>query len=200
MDLQTIIFIGRPGSGKGTQSAKMKEFFEKNDPNATVLYVETGSYFRKYMKEEGYTWDHVRRILEIGGRQPDFLAIWIWSQVFINNANENEHFIIDGMPRSLTEAKALDTAFPFYQRKNPTAVFIDVSHAWAEEHLQLRGRADDKKPEVVEKRLSWYENDVLPAINFYKNNPAYRFLHVNGEQTQEEVFSDILKGLGMENK
>lgn len=197
MNLQTIIFIGRPGSGKGTQSARMREFLTSQDPEDTVLYLETGSYFRKYIAESGYTWDRARGILEVGERQPDFLAIWIWSQIFVNKAHEKEHFIFDGMPRSLLEAKVLDTALPFYQREKPTVVFIDVSHDWAEQHLQLRGRADDKKPEVVAKRLSWYEGEVLPAINFYRDNPSYRFLRINGEQTQEEVFNDILKGLDL---
>ncbi len=198
MDLQTIIFIGRPGSGKGTQSALAMEFIKKNAPEIPVMYFETGSYFRKYIKEKtGYTWDQARHVLEVGGRQPDFLAVWIWSEIFINEAHGSEHFIFDGMPRSFAEAKILETAFPFYKRESPAVVFIDVSHDWAESHLQNRGRADDKNPEVIEKRLSWYEGDVLPAINYYRENPLYRFLQINGEQTPEQVSNDVLKALGL---
>ncbi len=195
MNLQTIIFIGRSGSGKGVQSELMKKFLNEKTPETPIFYLETGAHFRKYIKESGYTWDRARVVNEVGGRQPDFLATWIWSQIFIETLTGNEHLICDGTPRSLGEAKMLDTALPFYERKNPVVVFLDVSREWAEEHLRGRGRADDIKPEVVAKRLAWYEDDVLPAVNHYRENKAYRFLQINGDQTPEQVHSDIVNSL-----
>ncbi len=193
MELQTIIFIGRSGSGKGMQSGILQNFLGEHTPETPILYIETGEHFRRHIKDSGHTWDMARKINEIGGRQPDFLAIWIWSHLFMEKIRGGEHIIFDGMPRSLGEAKVLSTALPFYERHNPMVVFLNVSKKWAEDHLRSRGRADDLNPEVVAKRLAWFEEDVLPAVNYYRENPAYNFLEINGEQTPEEVHRDIIK-------
>ena len=195
MNKQTIIFIGRSGAGKGVQSDLLKKYFAEKTPDVPIFYLETGVHFRKQVKESGYTWDRARIVNEVGGRQPDFLAVWIWSQLFIDELKGNEHLICDGTPRSLGEAQMLSTALPFYERTNPTVVLLDVSRAWAEERLRGRGRADDVDPAVVARRLAWYEDDVVPAVEYYRQNSMYRFLHINGEQTPEEVRADILKGL-----
>jgi adenylate kinase family enzyme len=195
MNLQTIIFIGRSGAGKGTQSNHLNTFLGEQSKEVSVLYIETGAYFRKYTQEAGYTWDRARTFGETGKRQPEFLAIWMWAQALIDNVHGREHIIVDGMPRSLIEAKILDTAISFYERINPTVVFLNVSRAWAEDRLRGRGRPDDVKSDVVARRLSWYDEDVAPAVEYYRDNSAYRFLEINGEQTPEEVFNDVLKGL-----
>lgn len=195
--LQTVIFIGRSGAGKGVQSAHLQEHLKQKYPETPTLYIETGAYFRNFIKSDGYTWDRARDVNHAGGRQPDFLAVWVWGQVFIDKLHGNEHIVFDGTPRSLGEAKMLSTALPFYERKNPTVVFLNVSREWAEARLQGRGRPDDLKPEVINKRLSWYEQDVVPAIDYYRENSDYKFLDINGEQTPAEVFADILKGLNI---
>ncbi|KKT59233.1 MAG: hypothetical protein UW54_C0031G0003 [Parcubacteria group bacterium GW2011_GWC1_44_26] len=76
-------------------------------------------------------------------------------------------------------------------------MYLKVSQEWAEERLKGRGRADDLKPEVVARRFAFFEKDVVPVIEHYRNNPAYRFLEINGEQTPEQVFDDVRKGLGI---
>jgi len=197
MNLHTFIFIGRSGAGKGTQSLLLQKFLNKKYSNTPLVYIETGEYFRKYIKNSGYTWDLAREIYDTGGRQPDFLAVWIWSQVFIEKLKKDQHLIFDGTPRSLGEAQMLNTALPFYGRTNPVVVFLDVSQEWSENRLRERGRADDLDSKTIARRLSWYEKDVLPAINFYKDNPSYRFLHINAEQTPEEIHKEILRGSGL---
>lgn len=195
MELQTVIFIGRSGAGKGMQSGLLQEYLKEKTPDSPILYIETGTYFRKFIKESGYAWDRARKIQEEGGRQPDFLAVWIWAGIFIEKIRGGEHLVFDGMPRSATEAKILDTAFPFYGLKQPSIVFLNVSENWAEEHLRLRGRADDLKPEVIAKRLAFFNVDVVPALDYYRKEQAHRFFEINGEQTPEEVFRDIKKAL-----
>lgn len=199
MDLQTIIFIGRSGAGKGMQSGMLQELLKNEKPETPTLYIETGAYFRNFVKGDGYTWERAREVNEVGGRQPDFLAVWVWGNIFVDKLRGNEHIMFDGTPRSVGEAKMLDTALSFYERHNPTIVFLNVSQVWAEDRLRGRGRADDLKPEVVAKRLAFFEADVAPAVEYYRNNPAYRFVEVNGEQTPEEVFGDIVKQLTANN-
>lgn len=195
MQLQTVIFIGRSGAGKGVQSGMLQEFFKKENPETPILYIETGAYFRNFVKGDGFTWERSREVNEVGGRQPDFLAVWVWGGIFVDKLRGDEHVVFDGTPRSVGEAKMLDTALSFYERHNPTIVFLNVSHDWAEEHLRGRGRADDLKPEVVAKRLAFFDEDVAPALDYYRENSEYKFLEINGEQTPEEVHRDIVRQL-----
>ncbi|MEK7538599.1 MAG: nucleoside monophosphate kinase [Patescibacteria group bacterium] len=197
MELQTIIFIGRSGSGKGTQLGLLKTFLDEITPGVPVLAMETGKYFREYIGKEGYTWSRSRALNSAGERQPEFLAVWVWASVFIEKFQGNEHLMFDGTPRSLTEAQMLHTLFPFYGRTKPTVVFLNTSRGWVEERLRSRGRSDDVVPGVIDRKLSWYEKDVVPAIEFYRSAPEYRFLDINGEQAPEVVHEDILKGLGL---
>lgn len=186
--------MGRSGAGKGVQSKLLQEFLRKEKPQGQLLYVETGQYFRKYVQGTGYTWDRARVINDRGGRQPDFLAAWIWSNLFIETLKGNEDIIFDGTPRSLGEAHMLHTALPFYEYERPIVVFLDVSRAEAEKRLYGRGRADDS-PDAIARRLAWYDNDVVPAIDFYRADPLYHFLAINGERTPEEVHADIVSHL-----
>lgn len=195
MNLQTVIFIGRSGAGKGMQSGMLQEFLKKENPETPILYIETGDHFRRHIKDSGYTWDLARKVNESGSKQPSFLAVWIWSHLFIEKIRGGEHLVFDGTPRSLDEARLLSTALPFYERKEPVVVFLNVSRKWAEERLRGRGRPDDLNPEVINRRLSWYEEDVVPAVDYYRTNPAYRFVEINGEQTPAAVFGDIVKQL-----
>ena len=196
MNPQTIIFIGRSGAGKGVQSKILQDFLREKTPNIPIICLETGAYFRKYVQQEGNTWECARKVNDTGGRQPDFLAVWIWSQFFIDNIKEgSNHLVIDGTPRSLNEAQILSTAFPFYRRENPTVVFLDISTTCAEERLRLRGRPDDLNIESVRSRQKWFEDDVAPAVEYYRNNPDYHFLEIDGEKTPEEVHQEIIKKL-----
>ena len=197
MQLQTVIFIGRSGAGKGVQSELLKKYLSEKTPETPILYIETGDYFRKHIKESGDTWGRARNIMELGGRQPDFLAIWMWATALIENYKGKEHIVFDGAPRALAEAHILDTAFPFYGRVNPTVVFLNISQEWAEERLRGRGRADDVNPEVVARRLAYFNKDVAPVVEFYREALGYNFLEIDGEQTPEQVHADILKGINI---
>lgn len=193
MDLQTFIFIGRSGCGKGTQAILLREHFKKQNPKTDIFYLETGAEFREFIGGEKYSSKLSSKVYLSGDRQPDFLAIFIWSQILIENLKGGEHLIIDGTPRSLDEAKILDTALSFYERKNPIVVYLNISKEAAEERLRARKRIDDKDDGKNDKRLSWFETDVSPAIEFLKNNPRYHFLEVDGENSPEEIHEEVIK-------
>ncbi|OIO33199.1 MAG: hypothetical protein COZ49_00495 [Candidatus Yonathbacteria bacterium CG_4_10_14_3_um_filter_47_65] len=191
MGHKTFIFIGTSGCGKGTQAKLLRAYLEKNDHGIEIFYLQTGSHFREFIKGDTYTQKLANEIMEDGEREPDFLAVWIWSEAFIKNIENKEHFIIDGTPRSLNEAVVLDTAIRFYKRGKPYVVFINTSREWARERLRGRGRADDKEESDVENRLNFFETDVMPAVEYYRQNPDYIFLEINGEQSIEDVHHDI---------
>jgi adenylate kinase len=195
MELQTVIIIGRSGAGKGMQSGMIQEFMKEHSPDAPILYIETGAHFRQHINDTGHTWDLAREVNEEGGRQPDFLAVWIWSHMFIERLHGNEHIVFDGAPRAIEEAKVLDTALSFYGRKNPTVIFLNVSEEWATARLLARGRADDLNPDVIARRLEFFKKDVAPTVEHYRTESGYRFFEINGEQTPDEVFNDVKKAL-----
>lgn len=196
MTPQTFIFFGPSGSGKGTQAKLLQEELKKKDPERKILYIETGQKFRELAEGDSFTAQKIREIIENGRLLPEFLPVWAFSDSLIQNFSGEEHLFIDGSPRRLGEAKALDSAIKFYGRENPTIVSIEVSDEWATKLLKGRGRNDDTD-EKIEKRLAWYKENVMPAIDYFKNNSYYRFLSINGEQTIEEVHKEIMEKVNL---
>jgi adenylate kinase len=194
MTLQTFIIIGRSGSGKGTQANLLQEYIKKQDSKTEILYAESGDEFREFLKSDNYASRLAKEINTKGLLQPAFLAIWIWSSYLVKNLNNKKHLILDGTPRKLNEAYVLDEAFSFYKRGNVNALYINVSAGWATERLQDRHRADDTN-EGIKKRLDWFDTETMEAIDFYKNNPNYNFLEINGEQSIEDVHNEIVSKL-----
>ncbi len=190
--------MGRSGSGKGTQAKLLQDYINAKDAEKhPFFYVETGARFRQFIEGEPFANKLAKQIYEEGGRQPDFLAIWIWSHVVLENMTGNEHLILDGTPRSLPESYILDTAMKFFKREKPNIIHIDVSRKWSMEKLLARGRADDKTAHDIDKRLDWFDKDVTPAFTFFENNPDYNYVKVNGELSIEEVQREIIKGIGI---
>jgi len=191
MQPKTFIFIGNSGCGKGTQAKLVSDYLKSNDSKNTIFYMESGEKFREFLKETGYTQGLARELAERGDLQPSFLAVHIWSHLMIENMNENVHLLIDGAPRTLSEAMTIDSAMEFYKRTEPTVIYLKVSNEWSKARLASRGRFDDKGMESVERRLAWFDRDVIPAIEHLKSNPKYKFIEVNGEQSIEQVFAEI---------
>jgi len=195
---KTFIFIGRSGCGKGTQAELLiKHLEEKGEISSDnpLFYLESGNRFRDFIKGTSHSSRLAKEIMDRGERQPDFLAVWNWSHLLVENIMGDEHIIFDGTPRSLLEAQALDTALKFYKREKPQVFFMNVSRDWSRTRLLERGRFDDKDQSEVEKRLDWFEKDVMPAVEYYRIHPDYKFTDINGEQTIEEVHAEILKSL-----
>ncbi len=193
MSPKTFIFIGRSGCGKGTQAVLLREHFKKENPQADIFYLETGARFRQFIGNGNYSSELSSGVYLSGARQPDFLAIYIWAQILIENLKGGEHLIIDGTPRSENEAKILDTALSFYKRERPVVVYLNISREAAEERMRARKRIDDKDDEKNDKRLNWFDSDVYPAILYLKNNSRYRFVEVDGENSQEEIHEEIIR-------
>jgi len=187
----TFIFFGRSGSGKGTQAKLLKEYLEKADHHRRVLYIETGDRIREFMYQTGYTSSLVKGIIDHGGLLPEFLPIWIWTDYLIRNYTGKEHLILDGLSRRVSEAPVLDSALKFYKCEKLYVVLLDVSREWSKERLMARKRKDDTARDI-EARLDWYDTNVVSTMDFFKKNPSYKFLTINGEQSIEEVQKEIV--------
>jgi len=162
--------------------------------------VETGKELRAFIDARAATGNHtaqlVKGVLDRGGLLPEFLPIWIWTSYFVEHVNGDEHWILDGLSRRPSEAPVLDGAFKFYKREMPFVILMEVSRKWSVERLLTRGRHDDSEAEI-NKRLDWFDDNVLPTIEFFRRSPDYRFLTINGEQTIEAVHREIIKALAL---
>ena len=87
----------------------------------------------------------------------------------------------------------------FYDRKETNVIFINVSRGWSRQRLSERGRTDDKILGDIERRLNWYEKEVVPTIEYFKTDPNYKFYEINGEQSIEEVHREIIGKVFKEN-
>ncbi|HRY62612.1 MAG TPA: nucleoside monophosphate kinase [Candidatus Paceibacterota bacterium] len=126
---QTFIFIGRSGCGKGTQADLLEDYLKKNNTeNSGIFHIITGNFLRALAKENTYTGELIRHVLEHGLLVEEFLPVAMWGKFFADNFKGNEHVITDGMPRKLQEAILLDGAFKFYKREKVVVVFIDLSY------------------------------------------------------------------------
>lgn len=195
MNKQTFIFIGASGCGKGTQVELLKHELIKRDPEIPIFHLQTGEHFRAFAKGESYAARVAKKVQERGELLPEFLSVWLWSDIFIKNLTGDEHLILDGSPRTVGEAEHLDVAFKFFKRETPTIIFMKVSREWSTTRMKERAtkelRVDDSE-ESIKRRLAWFEREVLPTVEHYRRDRDYRFIEINGEQTVAEVHKKIL--------
>ncbi len=144
----------------------MKEFLEKRDGKGSVFYLSTGEHMRNLIKERPELEISIfldKKIMATGEKAPDFLTVWVWAKELIYNAKSNQHIIFDGTPRTLLEAKVLDEAFEFYERKNVKPILVDVSPEEVRKRMLERRRSDDTE-EQIKHRVAYYERLVVPAV------------------------------------
>ncbi len=193
MNPNAFIFIGRSGCGKGTQAHLLKGLLAK-DSSLPIFYVETGDRFRSFIKSDGFVAGLSKSVYENNDRQPDFLGAHMWSDMIINELKGPSHLILDGVARSVNEAKILESALSFLNMEKVYIFHLNVTRDWSKDRLKERGRFDDVTEDAVNKRLDWFDADVLPAIEYFKNSENH-FYEINGEQSIEKVHSDILSVL-----
>lgn len=188
---QFFIILGRSGSGKGTQAGLLKGYLQSHG-HETVTHITTGGGFREFITEDNHIARLAKEVNENGKLQPEFLAVYIWSNIFINTLTGKETVILDGAPRKPFEVGILHSAISFLKYVKPVVIYLDTSESVARVHVATRGRDDDKDEEDVASRMDWFETDVLPALELYRADPRYTLIHVNGNQTIEEVHKELI--------
>ncbi len=196
MEPLTIILLGSQGSGKGTQAELLTKALLAKAENQSVFDFESGASFRELMNGTGYTADLIRKKLNNGEMLPEFFPVWMWTDAFMKNLDHGEHIILDGFPRTVLQASLLNETFDFYERKDIYVINLNISRDEAVKRLRARGRADDTE-EGITKRLAWYEKEVKPVIEFYREYEKCTFLDINGEQSIESVHADIVEALNL---
>ncbi|MFA5751385.1 MAG: nucleoside monophosphate kinase [Candidatus Paceibacterota bacterium] len=194
MQSQTYVFFGIVGSGKGTQISLLIDYI-KNKFNQDTVYAYPGAEFRKLIEGGSYTGSLVRDSVTRGELQPDFLTNAIFTNIIASTLSSEKNLVADGYPRTVVQSETFEKMMKFWKREDIKIIYIEVGKEEAMKRNLLRGRHDDTE-EGLAKRFDEYVNNVVPAMEYFKNKEGYSILKINGEQTVEEVHNDILKALG----
>lgn len=198
MDKQTLIFLGPQGSGKGTQIQLLKDYITAKDAARSIVHFEMGKQLRELATKDDYTGQLTNEILLAGGLIPYAISASLFAQYLMDTiATGEEHLVIDGFPRTATQVPTLDSALTeFYKREMPTVVCINISDDEAVARLLKRGRHDDTE-ESIRTRLAWSRKDTMPNIEWFRSNPQYKVVDIDGERSVEEIHTDILEKLNL---
>lgn len=183
-----FILLGRPGSGKGTQADLLEEKFG-------LEHISTGALLRKRAEDRDYVGERLHAIIDSGGLVPTPLVFQLWMPALERLRDEEglKGILFDGSPRKLYEARMLEEVMDFYGwGENIVALNIDISREEAMRRLLKRGRHDDDKDDI-ERRLEWFESEVVPVIEFYRSKGV--LLDINGAQAVKDVHKEILSKL-----
>ncbi|MEK7174901.1 MAG: nucleoside monophosphate kinase [Patescibacteria group bacterium] len=188
MNQQTIIILGRSGSGKGTQAELLKKLLEP------CLYIYTGDLFRELSEADTVAGQKIKITLSSGGLPQEWLAAFLWQRELIYGVHGHENIIIDGSPRRLDEAEEMDEVLEWLDRKNIKVLLVDITEDEAVKRLLKRGRADDSEASI-RARLAWFNTEARPAIEYYEKSG--RLIRIDGLGTIAEIHERIKAVLGI---
>ena len=211
-----IIMLGAPGAGKGTQAKMIAE-------KCGIPHISTGDIFRANIKNGTELGAKAKEYMDKGLLVPDELVCDLVVDR-IQQAECEKGYILDGFPRTIPQAEALENALNAIEQKLDYAIDIDVPDeniinrmsgrracvgCGATYHVlfnptKVEGKCDvcgeslilrdDDKPETVKKRLDVYHTQTQPLIDFYTERKV--LVEVDGTQSMDKVFDDIMKILG----
>ena len=211
-----IIMLGSPGAGKGTQAKMIAE-------KCGIPHISTGDIFRANIKNGTELGAKAKEYMDKGLLVPDELVCDLVVDR-IQQADCEKGYILDGFPRTIPQAEALENALNAIEQKLDYAIDIDVPDeniinrmsgrracvgCGATYHVlfnptKVEGKCDvcgeslilrdDDKPETVKKRLDVYHTQTQPLIDFYTERKV--LVEVDGTQSMDKVFDDIMKILG----
>ena len=186
-----LVLLGAPGSGKGTQAARLKEHLQ-------VPHISTGDLLRAEVAAGSPLGLQAKEVMARGELVSDDILLGMLKDRF-SREDTRAGFILDGYPRNLAQAAALDELLAELGQKFDAAVQLTVDNELIVERLAGRakaeGRADDN-PESVRKRLEVYDQQTAPVIEFYRQHGQLTI--VDGVGGLDEVFTRIIEAIAPE--
>ncbi|MGM0501340.1 MAG: adenylate kinase [Bacillota bacterium] len=210
-----LVLLGPPGAGKGTQAARLKAAYD-------LPHISTGDIFRAAIKGETELGKKAKEYLDQGKLVPDEVTNGIVKERLAQSDCE-AGFILDGFPRTINQAEALDQIMSDLDYSLDAALNIEVSdevvinrlsgrricsECGATYHVDFNPpqeegicdecggelyQRDDDTPETIKERLEVYYNQTAEVVDYYQDQDL--LLTVDGEQGLDEVFADIKENL-----
>jgi adenylate kinase len=182
-----LLVLGPQGSGKGTQAKHIASDYG-------VPHVSTGDMFRA-LDESTELGRKVKAIMDDGVLVPDDVTIAMIRDR-LAQPDAQEGFVLDGFPRNLAQAEALDEMLGEIGRGLDAILFFDVPDEVGKERAlkraELEGRADDT-PDVIAKRLEIYHSETEPIVEHYRVTGKLVPLHA--DRSIDEVWAEISSAL-----
>lgn len=206
-----IVLLGAPGAGKGTQAAKLVDEFG-------FVHISTGDLLREAVRNKTDLGKKAKSYMDAGELVPDQLIIDLMKERLAQDDAKNG-CLLDGFPRTTTQAVALDTELAAMNTKVDYALAIEVDPNKIIERLSSRRtcsqcgytgsvndeqcpkcgsemfQRDDDKEETIKNRLDVYERSTAPLVDYYRGHDILK--SVNGDQPVDKVFEDVKKVLGL---
>ena len=187
-----IIIFGKPGSGKGTQANFLKEKY-------SLYHISTGDLFRKNISNKTKLGIEAKSYLDNGDLVPDSVTIKMLENEVLQN-KKVKGYIFDGFPRTLAQAKSLDTFLNSINLKINATIALDVDENELIIRLLDRGkttnRSDDQDLEKIKNRFNEYNTKTSILIDFY--NKQGNCYSVDGNGSVDDITSrlfDLIESL-----
>lgn len=181
MNKTVLVFIGPPGSGKGTQAKILNQKFN-------IPILESGELYRNAIASKSRIGKLVEKIVETGGLVDDNIHLKIISAV-LSKYKSAKSLILDGVIRSTNQKKLIEIELMKIGFNRIFVVYIDISDDEARNRMLIRGRSDDKN-DIIINRLDKYHDETDDVILAYKKEN--RVIKIDGTPPIETVSKDIL--------
>jgi len=180
-----LLVLGPQGAGKGTQAKRISAEYG-------IPHIATGDLFRAAIAAGTELGREVEPLLDSGTLVPDTITIALIRE----QLSDVEGFVLDGFPRNLAQAEALDEMLGRIGRELDAILFFDISDSIGTERALSRaaieGRSDDTL-EVISRRLETYHRETEPIVEHYRTTGKLVPLHA--DRTIEEVWAEISDAL-----
>lgn len=185
-----LLVLGPQGSGKGTQAKRLAA-------DHSIPHVSTGDMFRAAIADGTELGRRVGPILTSGELVPDELTIALIRER-LSAPDAAAGFVLDGFPRNLAQAEALDAMLAEIDRTLDAVLFFDLSDDIATERMRKRALEEDREddtPEVIARRLAIYHEQTEPVVERYRATGKLVPLHA--DRTIGEVAAEIADALDL---
>jgi len=180
-----LVLFGPPGSGKGTQAQKLVEKYG-------IAHLSTGDMFRYELGNNTELGLLAKSYMDKGQLVPDSVTIAMLRQRMESDVVKNG-FILDGFPRTIAQAEALDELLHGKNIKITAMLSLVVDEEELINRLLNRGkssgRADDVNESIIRKRLHVYKEETTPVYTYYDKQKLA--VQVNGMGTIDEIFDEL---------
>ena len=186
--LDLLIFLGPPGSGKGTQAQILTK-------KLNYIHISIGDLLRENISNQTDLGKLASKYVSSGELVPDDLIIDLVNSSIVDlqsKESSSKGVILDGFPRTINQAVALENKIKELNVFIKSVVYLDISDEKILSRLLNRGR-DDDEPELIKNRLDVYRNQTEPLLVFYDERKLLN--SINGDQELDDVNNNIMNVL-----